>query len=247
MGIAAVALALGAILYWLLVVTEGTYLGPHVVILLYDWTARRYDRVKDLHYVDEARYLGLPLAKALEPVRSPWVLDVATGTGRVPLALMRERDFEGTVVAVDRSHGMLTEAKMVTGDWDGRVALIREDTGALSFADGSFDCVTCLEALEFMTDPSAVVAEMVRVLRPGGALLLSNRIGRDAWCFPGRVRGRGRLEKYLHQLGLQNIRTERWQVHYDLVWACKALAPEHAVAAPIARQMPERNERAAVT
>lgn len=213
--------ALGTLLYWLFVATEGTYLGAGVVSLLYDATASRYDKIKHLSYIAEARYLGLPLAEVLGDVQSPRVLDVAAGTGRVPLALLRAGEMEGSIVAVDRSPRMLRRARVALSDCDGTVALVQGDAGALSFGDNSFDCVTCLEALEFMPRPGETVREMVRVLKSRGVLLLSNRVGIDAWFFPGRLCGRGRLERSLGELGLERIETQRWQVHYDLIWARK--------------------------
>lgn len=213
--------ALGTLLYWLFVATEGTYLGAGVVTLLYDATASRYDKIKHLSYIAEARYLGLPLAEVLGDVQSPRVLDVAAGTGRVPLALLRAGEMEGSIVAVDRSPRMLRRARVALSNCDGTVALVQGDAGALSFGDNSFDCVTCLEALEFMPRPGETVREMVRVLKSRGVLLLSNRVGIDAWFFPGRLCGRGRLERSLGELGLERIETQRWQVHYDLIWARK--------------------------
>ena len=224
LGVAAAISCLGVIIYWLLVITEGTYLGTRVVVWLYDWTAKKYDRIKDLHYVNEALHLGLPLANALAPVREPLILDVATGTGRVPIALVHRRDLESIIVGVDRSRRMLAEARKALQDLDGRVSLIRQDALALSFDSEAFDCVTCLESLEFMGNPRAVIGEMVRVLKPGGILLLSNRVGVDTWFFPRRLCGRGRLEGYLSQLDLEKIDTRRWQVHYDLTWARKSIA-----------------------
>ena len=92
----------------------------------------------------------------------------------------------------------------------------------------TFDAVTCLEALEFMTSGEAVVAELGRVLRPGGVMLLSNRVGAEATVFLGRLARRGMLERCLIAQGLTDIRTERWQVYYDLVWARKPdIVEEH--------------------
>lgn len=213
--------AIIALLYWLLIVTEGTYLGPHVVTLLYDWTAPRYDRIKDLRFVHEMQRLGIPLAQALESASSPRVLDVATGTARLPLALLRQADLHGRIVGLDRSVPMLAHAQAATGDCD-RLTLMQGDAGALPFQDESFDAVACVEALEFMWSPAAVVHEMERVLRPGGVLLVSNRVGLDARLFPGRLCGRGRLERFLARAGFASVETERWQVHYDLIWARKA-------------------------
>jgi SAM-dependent methyltransferase len=212
-------LALAGVLYWLLITTEGTYLGPRVVALLYDWIARRYDRIKGADYVNEARYLGIPLVAAMDAVPQPRVLDVATGTGRLPLALLREPDFGGQVIGVDRSAGMLAQAQVGLQEYADRVSFLRQDAEMLSFGDAIFDAVTCLEALEFMGHPVAVLRELVRVLKPGGLLLLTNRVGPDAPFYPGRLCGRGRLEAQLGHIGLVEVRTQRWQVDYDLVWA----------------------------
>lgn len=216
-----VAAGLGGLAYWLLITTEGAYLGPKAVVLLYDWVAGRYDKGKKLNYIDESRYLGIPLVEALADVPHPRVLDVATGTGRVPLALLGQWDFTGTVVGIDRSRRMLAQAQRALANHDHRVTLLWQDAASPAFADNSFDAVTCLESLEFMPDPPAVLREMMRVLRPGGLLLISNRVGHDAWYFPGKLCGRGRLERYLCQMGMERVDTERWQVHYDLIWAYK--------------------------
>ena len=237
--IASALVGLGALLYWLLVATEGTYLGGRVVTLLYDATATRYDRIKDLHYVNEARYLGLPLARVLGNSETPRVLDVAAGTGRVPLALLQTWEFEGLIIGLDRSYRMLKGARSALANWDGTVALVRGDAGALSFGENAFDCVTCLEALEFMWNPAETVREMVRVLRPGGVLLLSNRVGADAWLFPSRLCGRGRLERHLAELGLKDVETQRWQVHYDLIWARKA--PARGFARSVSKELVRRD------
>lgn len=213
--------AIAALLYWLLIATEGTYLGTGVVVRLYDWTAHRYDRIKDMDYVDEARFLGIPLSERLAGIAAPRVLDVATGTGRIPLALLRQWEFAGTLVGVDRSAAMLAEAEVALVDYEPRALLLRADAARLPFADQAFDSVCCLESLEFMADPRAVLREMSRVLRPGGCALLSNRVGPDARLLPGRLCGRGRLEAYLGKIGFVEIDTQRWQFHYDLIWAEK--------------------------
>jgi ubiquinone/menaquinone biosynthesis C-methylase UbiE len=161
------------------------------------------------------------LSERLAGISAPRVLDVATGTGRIPLAVLRQWEFAGTLVGIDHSAAMLAEAERALADFEPRAPLVRGDAARLPFADGTFDCVCCLEALEFMVDPRAVVRELMRVLRPGGCLLLSNRVGPDARLLPGRLCGRGKLEAYLGEVGLVEIDTERWQYHYDLIWAEK--------------------------
>jgi SAM-dependent methyltransferase len=72
-----------------------------------------------------------------------------------------------------------------------------------------------------MRNPRQAVREMIRVLKPGGVMLVSNRVGLDAWFFPRRYCRRGRLEAMLAGEGLTEIKSQRWQVDYDLIWATK--------------------------
>ncbi len=219
--IALPAVVLVAAYYWLLVVTEGTYLGTGLVTWLYDLAAWRYDRAKKLHIVDELRCIGIPLVNALGSLPRPQVLDVATGTGRVPLALLRTDGFAGSLYTLDRSREMLAEGRRAADEELADVPALQGDACTLPFGSAVVDAVVCLEALEFMPKAEAAVAEMVRVLKPGGLLLLSNRVGTDAWWFPGRMAKRGRLERHLEAIGLEDVRMDRWQVHYDLIWARK--------------------------
>jgi hypothetical protein len=62
---------------------------------------------------------------------------------------------------------------------------------------------------------------MARVLRPGGVLLTTRRQGPEAGYFLGRARPREELEALLADLGLDDIRSQPWQVEYELVWAVK--------------------------
>lgn len=207
--------------YWLLVTTEGAYLGPRAVAFLYDKGAGSYDRVKEFDVVDDAWNLALPLKKALGGVKRPLILDVGTGTGRMPLALLRILDFEGRIVGLDRSLGMLKEARRKTAGSEDRVMLLWKDAMALPFRDHSFDAVSCVEALEFMADPRVVIEEMARVLRPGGTLLTTNRIGLDGLLMPGRSFSHGRLRQLLSVFGFTSVEIKTWQTYYDLVWAKK--------------------------
>ena len=213
---AAAALVLGVALYWLLVTTEGAYLGRRIVVLLYDWTAARYNAIKGLDYVSEVAYLGAPLSDALQNVAHPMVLDVAAGTGRVYQSLAGPFCESGLVVGLDGSERMLRLAPS-------GLCRLQGDAERLPFNAGVFDAVCCIEALEFVTHADRALEELIRVLRPGGVMLLSNRVGRDAWFFPGKLCGRGELESRLARLGCHRIRTETWQTHYDLVWAEKRL------------------------
>jgi len=228
MGWIALALGLvllGLLLYWQLVIAEGAYLGPRVVTLLYDWSARAYERIKQFDVGAEQWFLGLPLARALELIPAPLVLDVATGTGRLPRALLRQIAFDGRIIGLDLSRRMLREAVRRTAQFADRLTFVWQDARNLPFDDGTFDAVTCLEALEFTPDPRAVLAELVRVLRPGGVLLVSNRVGRDARFLPGHTFPRDEFERLLREFSLEDIKVRSWQVDYDLAWAVKAGDP----------------------
>jgi len=216
---------LGVLLYWQLIIAEGTHLGPRVVTLLYDLSARAYERIKQYDAGDEQWFLGLPLARALELIPVPLVLDVATGTGRLPRALLRQPPFEGRVIGLDLSRRMLHEATKQTAQFADRLSYVWQDARNLPFDDGTFDAVTCLEALEFTPNPSDVLAELVRVLRPGGVLLVTNRVGRDARFMPGKTFPRDAFGQLLREFPLEEVRIRPWQMDYDLAWAVKAGEP----------------------
>jgi ubiquinone/menaquinone biosynthesis C-methylase UbiE len=224
----AVGLLVVAFLYWQLILAEGAYLGRRVVALLYDWSARVYDKIKQYQGLYERWFLGEPLSRALAEAgfRDPLVLDVATGTGRLPRALYTWTGFSGRVIGLDISRRMLEYARAKTHAWSDDVTLVWQAAGTLPFADGTFDAVTCLEALEFMPDQDRVLREMVRVLRPGGVLLITNRVGKDARWLPGRTYSRAAFEAKLSALPLEMVRTQSWQVDYDLVWAIRSGVPK---------------------
>jgi SAM-dependent methyltransferase len=224
---------LGLLAYWQLVIAEGTHLGPKVVTLLYDLSAQAYERIKQYDPGDEQWFLGLPLARALELIPAPLVLDVATGTGRLPRAVLRQPPFGGRVIGLDLSRRMLHQATKLTAQFADRLTYIWQDARNLPFDDDTFDAVTCLEALEFTPNPHTVLAELVRVLRPGGVLLTTNRIGRDVKLLPGRTFPRDQFAEVLAQFPLEDIKVRPWQMDYDLAWAIKTGEPRGGSIRPL--------------
>jgi demethylmenaquinone methyltransferase/2-methoxy-6-polyprenyl-1,4-benzoquinol methylase len=101
------------------------------------------------------------------------VLDVATGTGDVALEFARGTG-AGSIVGIDPSDGMLEvgRGKVSAAGFDGRIRLMDGDALALPFADGTFDAVTIAFGLRNLPDYGAGIAEMARVLAPGGRLLV---------------------------------------------------------------------------
>ena len=223
----------GLLLYWQLIIAEGAYLGSRVVTLMYDWSARIYERIKQYDAGDEQWFLGLPLARALALIPAPLVLDVATGTGRLPRAVLRQPAFDGRIIGLDLSRRMLREAVRRTAQFADRLTYIWQDAQDLPFDDDTFDAVSCLEALEFTPDPRKVLSELLRVLRPGGVLLVTNRVGRDAKLMPGKAFPRDAFPKLLREFPLEDIKVGPWQVDYDLAWAIKIGEPRGGGVRPL--------------
>ena len=215
------ALTLLALLYWQLVLAEGAHLGPRIVVALYDLIAHRYERIKGFDPHTESATLGWPLALALAGDDAPRVLDVACGTARLARALLPQTVFDGSLVNLDLSARMLPIGRAHCAAWPGRAAWLRAPAQALPFAAASFDAVCCLEALEFFPSPRAALDECLRVLRPGGLLLVTNRIGLEARLMPGKTFSRPAFLRLLASLPLDDIDVVPWQVAYDLALARK--------------------------
>jgi demethylmenaquinone methyltransferase / 2-methoxy-6-polyprenyl-1,4-benzoquinol methylase len=99
------------------------------------------------------------------------VLDVATGTGLVARELVRR--YGCRVVGLDQSADMLAAAGRRLErepDLAGRVELVRGEAEALPFADGELDHLTFTYLLRYVDDPGATLAELARVVRPGGRI-----------------------------------------------------------------------------
>jgi demethylmenaquinone methyltransferase / 2-methoxy-6-polyprenyl-1,4-benzoquinol methylase len=99
------------------------------------------------------------------------VLDLATGTGDLALELAHQG--VPLVVGADFSGEMLRVAeRKLAQRHETRICLARGNAMQLPFADGSFDAVTVAFGLRNMPDYAAAIAEMARVLRPGGRLVI---------------------------------------------------------------------------
>lgn len=112
------------------------------------------------------------LVRAARLVPGMRVLDIATGTGLVAEAALAAVGPAGHVTAADLSPAMLARARERLGG-HANVSFAAEDGQALSFADGSFDAVLCGLGLMFLPDPAQGLAELCRVLRPGGRAAVS--------------------------------------------------------------------------
>jgi demethylmenaquinone methyltransferase/2-methoxy-6-polyprenyl-1,4-benzoquinol methylase len=104
------------------------------------------------------------------------VLDVATGTGLVAAELIRQKGC--TVVGLDQSPEMLA----VAGERLPDVELIEASAESLPFADASFDALTFTYLLRYVDEPAETLAELARVVRPGGTIAgLEFAVPRGIW------------------------------------------------------------------
>jgi SAM-dependent methyltransferase len=203
---------------WEVWICEGAHLGRRFVVLLYDLLAGRFESIKQFDWDWEELFLGEPLAASLAHLGRSRILDVGAGTGRLARAFLPVARGDVKLVAVEPSARMLRLGRRLcppTFPW------LRAWADQLPFPSGSFDVVAALELTEFTPDPRKAVQEMVRVLRPGGLLLITNRVGWEAPWIVGRTVPRPRFVQALTPLGLTDIRVEPWQVEYDLAWAYK--------------------------
>ncbi len=120
-------------------------------------------------YVDDER-VDETLKRIIRECRVSDMLDIGTGTGRVPRLA---GDHAGSVIGIDNSHDMLAIAR-ANLDQDGlRNCQVRHaDMYRMPFSADRFDLITANLLVHYADDPEAVLAEAIRVLRPGGRLVV---------------------------------------------------------------------------
>ncbi|TAN31939.1 methyltransferase domain-containing protein [bacterium] len=137
---------------------------------LFEGLPRRYDLLAEvLSFGQNARWRR-ELVKRIASSRPGKILDVATGTAAVALALAGETEAE--VIGVDLSEAMLERGRerVRAAGRAGRIRLQAGRAEELGFAAEAFDAVSFTYLLRYVADPQATVAELARVLRPGGVM-----------------------------------------------------------------------------
>jgi demethylmenaquinone methyltransferase/2-methoxy-6-polyprenyl-1,4-benzoquinol methylase len=141
---------------------------------VFDSVAEQYDLMNDLMSFGLHR-LWKRFAVLVAQVRAGnAVLDLAGGTGDIARLLHERVGESGSVVLADINGSMLRRGRARLLD-EGRVRGIhcaQVDAESLPFADSSFDCVTIGFGLRNVTHKDRALAEMYRVLRPGGTVLV---------------------------------------------------------------------------
>ena len=201
---------------------EGVHLGPRVQAWLYDRWSRNYDKSKRESQLRDVEMLALPLLDLLKDVPEPFILDFATGTGRLSHAMLSQSEFKGQIIALDLSQGMLEQAAIKLGSESigGRqVELLRHPALPLPFADAAFDAVCALEVLELFPNMDELLVELARVLRPGGVLLTSR--GTEESGRRAKVKSKPVFTALLEKYTLTNIQITKWWKLFDRVIAIK--------------------------
>ncbi len=132
---------------------------------MFDRVARRYDLANDVLSLGQDRAWRAAVLDAGQPRRGQHVLDLAAGTGTSSVPFARVGCF---VAATDISLGMLAHGRQRRPE----LAFVAGDALQLPFADDSFDVVTISFGLRNVADPLAACADMLRVTRPGGRLVV---------------------------------------------------------------------------
>jgi demethylmenaquinone methyltransferase/2-methoxy-6-polyprenyl-1,4-benzoquinol methylase len=152
---------------------------PSDVAAMFDDVAAKYDLTNDVLSLGQDRRRRRLVREAVGARRGETVLDIAAGTGTssAPFA-----DAGVNVVPADFSLGMLRVGNRRRPD----LAFTAADALRLPFADESFDAVTFTYLLRYVDDPAATVAELARVLRPGGVMAeLEFHVPQDPWARAG--------------------------------------------------------------
>ncbi len=138
----------------------------HAVQAMFDRVAPRYDIANTILSAGQDAHWRRIASAAAQPAGAE-VLDVAAGTGVSSIELVRQGARH--VVAFDLSHEMLAAGQK--HDYPS-VEFVQGDAQELPFADGSFDAVTISFGLRNIPDPEKALREFVRVLRPGGRVVV---------------------------------------------------------------------------
>ena len=139
--------------------------NPDEVAAMFDGVAKRYDLVNDLLSLGQTKAWRRATTKIIAPKAGMKILDLAAGTGSSsePLAAAG-----ADVIPADFSEGMLAAGRKARP----HLAFTKADALNLPFKDGEFDLVTISFGLRNTQNTQLALAEMLRVTKPGGQLVV---------------------------------------------------------------------------
>ena len=141
---------------------------PADVSSMFDRVSSKYDLTNDVLSGGLAPSWRVRTRKALQPKPGMHILDVACGTGTVSRILA---DHGATVTGIDFSPGMISEGVARHGDHPG-ITFQQGDATELPFGDNTFDATTISFGIRNVQKPKRALAEMLRVTKPGGSIVV---------------------------------------------------------------------------
>jgi demethylmenaquinone methyltransferase/2-methoxy-6-polyprenyl-1,4-benzoquinol methylase len=139
---------------------------------VFDSVAARYDLMNDLMSAGLHRLWKAFAVRQADVRPGMRVLDIAGGTGDLAMRFARQVGPTGQAWLTDINGAMLREGRNRLLDAGLLIPIVQCDAEALPFASDSFDVVTVAFGLRNMTHKDRALAEMRRVLRPGGKVLV---------------------------------------------------------------------------
>jgi demethylmenaquinone methyltransferase / 2-methoxy-6-polyprenyl-1,4-benzoquinol methylase len=142
------------------------------VASVFDRVAQRYDLMNDLMSLGVHRLWKSFAISIARPRRGERILDVATGSADLARALGRRVGPSGEIWLTDINRSMLERGRDRILDEGLLAPAVQCDAERLPFPSAYFDCVSVAFGLRNMTHKDAALAEMTRVLKPGGRLVV---------------------------------------------------------------------------
>jgi demethylmenaquinone methyltransferase/2-methoxy-6-polyprenyl-1,4-benzoquinol methylase len=154
--------------------TTATGIGKAVSYRMFDRIHRRYDLLNRLFSFGQDIVWRNKLAKQVSKKENLRMLDLATGTGDVVLALLKRRPGIRQAYGCDMARNMLIRArrKSTAKYLDHRLALCQADAGHIPFHGDVFQVATMAFGIRNVVDPGHVLKEMIRVLEKEGKALI---------------------------------------------------------------------------
>jgi ubiquinone/menaquinone biosynthesis C-methylase UbiE len=193
----------------------------------FDRHAASYETHRRWHNVREPQAVALEL---LERGADDRLLDVGCGTGA---AVREAAPVVARAVGLDLAPGMVEQARTLAADFPDS-ELVVGDSEALPFADGEFTAVLCSTSIHHYPHPDKAVAEMARVLAPGGRVAIGDanrdrflikvldRISRRLQRSHVRILSSAELSDYLAEAGLRRTGAHSlWHGGYMILLAQK--------------------------
>ena len=194
-------------------VTDGRYFGKRLTYWVYDFVGPAVFSARS----EAKQWHALLRSVGLQGDES--ILDVGTAAGDLPLSIASMPDFRGQAVGVDWSPRMMEVARREARHrgLEGRARFEVVDVRkGLPFTAGEFDAIFCLGLLETLPGPERVLEELRRVLKPGGAMVLSLYRG---WTARSAALSLEWYNQHLGKLGLGDLKVVPCRGHHDVVVA----------------------------